>query len=358
MNRETIERLAAEESNPCVTISLNTHRTKPDYQKDRIVLKNLCKEAHDRLVNEFGKRSVRELLKKIENIPDEIDVSMNLDSLHIFLSNHTKEIIKSSWPARSDKVHISKSFALRPLIYALNRTDEYLILLLSQNGVQLFLAQNDKILDEITGNGFPFGENIHFHTDPLKISDPKAVDNMVREFLNKVDKALLKVCKQTGLPCIVISTEDNYSRLMQVVDNRSLYIGFTNINYNNTANHFISSQAWEIIKKVQKERIFEAISEIKKAIPQGKVYTDLQEIYRAAREGRGELLLTSYDFFQAVKMKDDKSFELVQDVTLPGIIDDITSNIAWEVISKNGRALFTQPENLTDLGRIILKVRY
>lgn len=358
MNREILEKLASEKSNPCVTISMNTHRTKPDYLKDRIVLKNLCKEAQERLVNEFGKKPVKVLLKKLENIPDEIDMSMNLDSLHIFISNRTEEVIKSSWPARSDIVHISDSFALRPLIYALNRTDEYMILLLSQSGVQLFLAQNDEIIDEITGNGFPFGENIHFHTDPLKISDPKAVDNMVREFLNKVDKALQKITNQTSLPCIVISTEDNYNRLMQVADNQDLYIGFANINYNNTANHFISSQAWEIIKKVQKERIFEAINDIKEAIPQGKVYTDLQEIYRAAKEGRGELLLTSYDFFQAVKMKDEYSFEPVQDVTLPGIIDDITSNIAWEVISKNGRAFFAKSDYMKELGNMVLKVRY
>jgi len=358
MNKETIERLAEEESKPCVTISLNTHRTKPDYLKDRIVLKNLCKEAQERIINEFGKRPVKELLEKLENIPEDIDLSLNLDSLHIFISNHTKEIIKSSWPTRSDKVHISNRFALRPLIYAINRTDEYLILLLSQSGVQLFLAQNDKILYEISDNGFPFDENIHFHTDPLKVSDPKAVDNMVREFLNKVDKALQKVTGQIGIPCIVISTEDNYSRLMQVADNQDLYNGFANINYNNTANHYISSQAWEIIKEMQKERVFEAIREIQKAIPQEKVYTDLQKIYSAAREGRGELLMASFDFSQAVKMKDEYSFEPVQDVTLPDIIDDITGNIAWEVVSKNGRALFTHAENIAELGSIILKVRY
>lgn len=358
MNREILEKLSAEKSNPCVTISLNTHRTKPDYLKDRIVLKNLCKEARERLVNEFGKRPVAALNKKLESIADEIDLSLNLDSLHIFISKQTKEIIKSSWPARADKVYISDSFALRPLIYALNRTDEYLILLLSQSGVQLYLAQNDKILEEIKSNGFPFGENIHFHTDPFKISDPKAVDNMVREFLNKVDKALKIISNKTELPAIVISTEDNFSRLMQVADNRDLYIGFTNVDYNNTATHFISAQAWNIIREVQKERIIEAISEIKNAIPKGKVYTDLQEIFRAAKEGRGELLLTSYDFFQAVKMKDEYSFDLVKDVTLPGVIDDITSTIAWEVISRNGRALFAQPEYLKELGNIVLKVRY
>jgi hypothetical protein len=48
----------------------------------------------------------------------------------------------------------------------------------------------------------------------------------------------------------------------------------------------------------------------------------------------------------------------VTDVTLPGVIDDITSDIAWDVISKKGRAIFTTQEELKSLGDIALKVRY
>lgn len=255
MQKEIIEKLALENSNPCVTISLNTHRTKPDNKKDRILLKNLCKQAENRLISEFGIKLIAPLLGKLDKVTDEIDISLNLDSLHIFLSNKTKEIIKSSWPIKADMVHIANSFALRPLIYALNRTEEYLILLLSQSGVHLYRALNDSITEEVKNNNFPFSQNIHFQTDSLKISDPKAVDNMVREFLNKVDKAVVKVNNQTGLFCIAICTEDNFSRLMQVADNPALYMRFAKINYNNTANHFISAQAWALVKKCRvKER--------------------------------------------------------------------------------------------------------
>lgn len=41
-----------------------------------------------------------------------------------------------------------------------------------------------------------------------------------------------------------------------------------------------------------------------------------------------------------------------------GVIDDITSEIAWEVISKKGRAIFTTQDELKSLGEIALKVRY
>ena len=93
MQKNKLVKLASERSNPCVTISLNTHRTHPDNAQDSILIKNLLNEAQDRVIKEFGKREVNELLEKINTIEKEIDVNYNLDSLHIFLSNTTKEII-------------------------------------------------------------------------------------------------------------------------------------------------------------------------------------------------------------------------------------------------------------------------
>jgi hypothetical protein len=168
----------------------------------------------------------------------------------------------------------------------------------------------------------------------------------------------MKIHNKTELYFVVICTEDNYSRLNQVAKNPNVYRGYASINYNNTSNQFIASQAWEIIKELQSTRRTEAIGEMKEAVSEGKVLTDLQEIYHAAKEGRGDLLITHNNFCQAVKMKDEFTFELTDDVNQPDVIDDITSNIAWEVISKKGRAIFTTQDEIKDLGEIVLKVRY
>jgi len=360
MQKESLIKLAAERSNPSVSISLNTHRTHPDNAKDVVLIKNLCTEAENRLNKEFKKRDIEPLLQKLKEIPDEIKVNYNIESLHIFLSNTTKEIIRTVWKTPKDVVHINDSFAIRPLIKAYNRAEDYLIMLLSQSGVRLFEALNDAIVDEIENDDFPFPENPHYLTNKKSISDGKQVDNMVREFLNKVDKALVKIHNQSDLHCIVVCTEDNFSRLMQVADRLAIYLGYANIDYNNTSEHFIVSQAFSIIKDIQKKRRIEAIKEMKEAVSQAKVYTDLQDIYRAAKEGRADLLITQNNYIQPVKMKDELSFDLIEneDATDSDVIDDIISNIAWEVISKKGRAVFADKDELKEIGNIALKVRY
>ncbi len=356
--RQQLEILASEKNTPCVTISLNTHRTHPANAQDEIVLKNLLKEAEERLIGEFGKRPIAELLERIDDIEDEIDINYHLDSLHLFLSNDTQEIIRLALPTSENGVFIADTFNLRPLIKAANKSEEYLLLLLSQSGVTLYEALNDGIIKEIRNDDFPFGENQHYNTHHDRGSDPKHLDDLVREFLNKVDKAVVRVHHDTGLSCVVICTEDNYSRLMQVADKPKLYLGYANINYNNVATHHIAQQAWEIIEEVQNNRRAEAVGEVKEAVSQGRVLTDLQEIYQAAIDGRGDVLVVHADFSQPVLMTSDRTFKTITDTTQPDAIDDITSNIAWEVLTKKGQVYFTSKDEIKDLGEIVLKTRY
>ena len=356
--KEQLEKLAKEKNKPCVTISLNTHRTFPDNAQDAIKLKNLLKEAEDRVVNEFGKRSVSSLLERLSEIEQDIDINYNLESLHIYISNSTKEILKSTWSTNENGVYISDTFNVRSLIKSSNRSEQYLILLLSQSGVRLYNAVNDGILGEVKNEDFPFSENTYYNTHSDKGSDSKHLDDLVREFLNTVDKAVVKVSSKSGLNCFVVCTEDNFSRLMQVADKSTIYNGHANIDYNKTDTNHIAKQGWEKVKAIHHNQRTEAIGEIKEAVGLGNVLTDLHEIYQAAIDGRGDLLMMDEDFSLAVNMGNDGVFDLEADKTKPDFIDDITSNIAWEVLSKKGRVFFTKQDEIKDIGEIVLKTRY
>jgi hypothetical protein len=356
--KEQLTRLAAERNTPCVTISLNTHRTHPENKMDEIELKKLLVEAEARVINEFEKRPVAALLEKINSVASEIDVNYNLDSLHIFLSNDTKEIVKSTWKSEKTGVQISESFAVRPIIKMYNRQENYLLMLLSQSGVQLFEVLNETIVEEIRNEDFPFSETRYYNTHSDKGSDSNHLDNLVREFFNKVDKALVRAHQETNLKCVVICTEDNYSRLQQVADKPEIYLGYDAIDYNKVAPHQISNQAWIIVSNIQKQRRASAIDEMHEAVAGGKVITDLQEIYQAAIDGRGDLLIVFHDYAESVLMTDERTFEIINDPTIPNAIDDITSNIAWEVISKKGRVVFTMQDEIKKIGEIALKIRY
>jgi hypothetical protein len=358
MQKDKLEKLAIERSNPCVTISMNTPGTFPDNHRDVNGLKKLLREAHEHVKNEFGKYPVSDLLKKIDTLEEELELNYSLASIHIFLSDSTTEIVKSSWPTLQDVVSVAENFVMKPLIKDFNRLEEYLILVLSQSEVRLLHAINDSIAGEVMREDFPFAENPHFVTDQDKASDGKQLDNKIREFFNQIDKALVKIQNRTRMNIVVICTENNWSRLMQVADKPSIYLGNVNMNFNDTAKHSVALEAWQIVHAIQEKERAKDILDMKEAARQGKVITGLSDILQAAKEGRGDLLIVDDGYLQAVKMTGDYTFDLVNDVTQPGVTDDITSDIAWEVISKKGRAIFTSQEEFKSLGKIALKVRY
>jgi hypothetical protein len=355
---DQIHRLASERAVACATISLNTHRTHPANQQDAIVLKNLSKNLEERLLAEYEKRDVLPMLNQLKDLHERIDVNKNLDSLHVFLSNNLLEVVRSPFRTPEDRAYLDDTFAVRPLIRAYTRTQSYLIMVLGQSGIQLFEAENDAIQEEIKDHGFPFAENQIYTTDSAKRSDSKKMDDMVREYFNRMDKGLVQVCHDSGLRCVVISTRDNFDRLMQVADRPDLYLGHVNIDYNHTAPHKLAADAWSFMQGELKKGRAADIQEVQKAVSQSKVLTDLASIYRAVREGRGDLLVIHEDYAQPVMMTGEGTFDIVDDPTTPGAIDDIVSEIAWETMLKKGRVVFTRIDDLANLGQIALKTRW
>lgn len=356
--QEQLRKLAKVQNTPCVSISLPTHRTHPDNKQDVILLKQLCKNAEHHLLEKYVKRNVQNIIDRLHSLPDEIDPNYNLDSLHVFISEEHEEIVRSPWPTDHTGSQVSEQFALRSLIKGFNRSEEYLILLLSQSGVHLYRALNNIILEEVRNANFPFKENRYYNTHSDKGSDPKHLDDLVREFLNRVDKAVVEVFHEKELKTVAICTEDNYSRLQQVADRPSIYMGYEPIDYNHVSPNEIAAQGWASIKNDQLRRRKAAMEELSAAISQGNVLTDLSEIYLAALDGRADLLLVQEGFSQPVRFTDTRNFELMNDHSDDHSVVDLISWIAWEVISHKGRVVFTESEQLESYGNIALKTRY
>jgi hypothetical protein len=268
-------------------------------------------------------------------------------------------VYKSALPVSGVTVQMDDSFHLGHLIKAMNRTTTYALAVISQAGVHVYKAVNDHLIEEIRNDFFPFGENPHYLTHSDKKSDGKQVDTLVREWLNKVDKAFVELYNETQLPIALVCTEDNYARLQQVADRLSIYLpSYSSINYNELEPHQLVAQAWTVVQKVQLQDRLTAIEEVKEAVSTGKLLTDLQEIFQAVTEGRGDILLIDETFSQPVKWTSDRTFEYVTDATAPDILDDITGLLAQEVVGKKGRVIFTEKDQMGDLGAIALKVRW
>lgn len=244
---KTLKDLSSYKDEICVSISMPTHRTFPDNNQDRILLKNLISEAESNLIDRFGKRDTTNTRKSLYKIAEEVNFNYSLDSLHIFVSQDFAEVIRLPISIRNSEVIINDSFSTYYIKEAIDEKLEYLILLMSQGGVHLYDCLNDAILDEVKNDDFPMDENSKYITHSDKRSDSKQVDNLVKEYFNKVDKALQRTVDHLKLPVVVVCTPRNYDHLMAISDNPSVYKGNSPINYNDITLHTLSKQAYKLL---------------------------------------------------------------------------------------------------------------
>src|SRR5690606_13397453 len=135
----TLKEIKDIRSENCITIIATTHRSKPDYLNDGLRLKNLIKEAEDRLVADTSKRNATNLVEKLNKLAAEIDHSQNLESLMLFVNGEVAEYTRLPIKVE-DRVVIDDTFATRDLVRAMHLETHYYILVLSQEKVRLIEA--------------------------------------------------------------------------------------------------------------------------------------------------------------------------------------------------------------------------
>ena len=190
MNLHTIKNIQRLQSNPSVTLTLPTHRTYPDNEKDAIRLKNLVNEAISRLEKDFGKRESAPIAEKINRLAAGVSHRHNLDGLVIFASADYAELFHLPF-CLPERVTVADNFLTRDLVYALNRSPLYLLTVLSEHGTRLFVGHKDA-LDEVNAYGFPFSlaEETAEANPSQDISHVR--DQMITDHMREVGDALLE----------------------------------------------------------------------------------------------------------------------------------------------------------------------
>ena len=258
MLTKTLSALAEERSNPSITISMITHKTHPDNHIEINTLKNLFSEINSTLEDEYQLKDIEPLINNLKALEEEIDLDFlnhSQNSLFIFASNRTKEIVRSNFVLSKNSVQIEGSFMLKPLFDEILNKMEYYILLLSKSGAKLFHALNEDILEEIKNEDFPFEENEQFSNQYQKLNSAKKIDDLLSESFNIIDKAMVKLYHQTGMNCVVVGTQDNYAKLSKVADIPSIYVGHVPINLKDLSIRTLVSKSWELIKPFFKKEI-------------------------------------------------------------------------------------------------------
>src|SRR5262249_14016934 len=207
--RSELKRLQGQRDYPSLSLLAPTHRTHPANRNDRIVVKNLAGEGLDRLQGEFKKREVAGLVQNLTRLVDRVDWKHSLEGLALFASRDVATAVQLPFRPRA-RVVIDETFATRDLVYSLNRSPRYRILVLTAKPTRLFAAATNA-LTESAAKPFPM-----VHTGPgggSRLPGGKGInrsavrDEAHRQFFRKVDDALAAAQKDAPLPLVLVGVD-------------------------------------------------------------------------------------------------------------------------------------------------------
>lgn len=345
-------------SENCVSIILNTHRTHPDNQKDPLTLKNLIKEAENRLLADESKRDAQKIIQRILDLESKVDHNHNLESLILFVNEDIAEYIRLPIPVE-DRVVIDNTFATRDLVRNLHLETNYYVLVLSRQNTRLIEAVNDKVVKEIE-DSFPIKNTQFYSTSGDKSSISSLQTNLAAEFFNRIDKELNKVRKENPLPVLICTEESNYPEYLKIADQKhSIFEVFLKKNAIEEKAHAIVTDAWKIVKEHLIQKNNDRIAELKKAVSTGKFLSDTNDIYRAILEGRIQTLFIEQGLFQPARLENNVVVKVSEsDRTQKDVIDDIYDEMIEMNMNFGGDVVFLPKGELNDFNGFGAVTRY
>jgi len=354
--KQLLEELKNVQSDHCVTVILNTHRTHPENQQDPIRLKNLIVETEARLLKLMDKRRAEVYLGKFELLAEDIDHEKNLESLVLFVNEDLARYVRLP-VAVEDRVVIDGTFATRDLVRTLHSEQSYYALVLSRKVARLIEAFADRPVRELKGD-FPMDYGLLYTTDREERSKAKGSDQLVEEFFNRVDKAFQAVWKEQPRSLVLVTEDRNIAHYRKVADHNHIVATAQSVHDEEKPVHVIA-KAWEEAKPAFEALNAAKIAELHKAVADQSFLSDLNDIWRALNEGRGATLYVKRGYFQPARVEGDQLVPLeTVETKVEGFIDDAIDEMIEIVRQFGGDAVFIDGDALDKFQGLALITRW
>ncbi len=365
MNRHDVQLLQNITGYPALTITLPTHRTSPDNRQDPIRVKNLVNEASERLRQELGKRESDGLLSRLDKLAEEVDYRHALDGLAMFANQDFahKYYLPFTLPER---VVVGESFLTRDLVFALNRTPRYWVLVLSEQPTRLYEGTRDTLV-EVTGEGFPMTHEGPGGATSLPggfgVNVSAIRDERHRQFFRAVDSALGAYMADDPLPLAVVGVDRYQAFFDELSSHKDAVVARVNGSHDKTSPAELAKLVWPLVEAGLAEERQGYLAVLEQAVGEQRAASTAGEVWRLANEGRGRLLLVEEDFHFRGQLDETGTHLLPADsaadsAAAPGVIEDAVDDIIETVLSKGGKVRFMPDGQLEAFQRIALVLRY
>jgi hypothetical protein len=378
LDKDELKALMQKHEGLCVSIFMPTYRTGVESQQNQIRLKNLLKDAEEKLAAAgLRAQEIEKLLEPASGLLNNIPFwRRQSDGLAIFISTDIFRCYRL--PADFDElIVITDRFHVKPLLHLLSGEVPFYVLALSQNQVRILegtkLSIRELDLESIPGNladalqydepekqiRFRAGQaggggNVMVSGHGAEIDDTK--DKLLKYF-RQIDKGLRDLLKDERAPLVLAGVD----YLFPIYREANTYPGLMDEgipgNPKGMSPEKLHPQAWRIVKPFFKKGRNDALAQFRQSSGTGLTSKDMTEIIQAAHHGRvGSLfLLIGREHWGAFDSESGK-VEL-HDKMQPGN-EDLFDLAAIQTFLNGGKVFTLPADKMPDQTQIAAVFRY
>ncbi len=304
LSKDELRLLIEKGKAPCLSITMPTHKAGAEVQQNAIRLKNLLKEAEERLVS--GGRRAAEAEKFLEPVQALVKNNpfwrQQSSGLALFLCPdffRTYRLPVVFVPS----VVLADRFNVKPLLPLFNTEGRFYVLALSQKDVRLLVCSRYRV-KETRPEGVPgnIDEVLKFDVFEKQLRTRPAMtgatgqkgssswtdygkENILR-YLQQVDKGLKLHLKEERAPLVFAGVDYIFAMYREANAHPHLLETAINGNPDQMSSEELHSQAWPIVEPWFRREQEEARVRYRQSIGTGLASNNLEEIVPAAHHGR------------------------------------------------------------------------
>ena len=370
---EAFKSMQKEKGKICVSIVVPTHRLSNERRVDELEVNKALDKARQYLEFKYPEPEIGPLLKFLDELYREIDFVHNSEGLGLYVSPNFKFTVQYPFPVE-EKVIVGDTFEIRDLLYKLNYSKPYFVLLLSEKTIQLFEGIW-KDLREIEDESFPmeyvetYSYNVPSRSSSLAGSahsksferDKSELEEIrFTDFFRRAD-ALLDEYLLGIAPLIVLAPQEELSWFVNSSRHKNKIIQKIAGNYHYSNKTEIADIAWSAMRRHLDNENEMLINEFLEKIGEHRAVNGLQQVWKATNEGNASKLLVEKDFRKPgfVLILNGTNHLYIRPPKKPHkILADAVDDIIELVLEKSGQVYFVDNGLLKDYKHIALITRY
>ena len=364
---DNVRALLEKQKGLCVSIFMPMHRSGVEAQQDAIRLRNLLREAEQRLIaNGLSSQKTKELVHPVqESLQDGVIFQHPSDGFALFLSSGVFRYYALPF-LFSERVVVGNRFHIKPLLPLIGDGGRYYVLALSQNKVRLLLGTHHSVsvvhLMDVPENLKEtlrlndLGKALYLHTSAPAGMGKKGVtrtgykveakENILRYF-RQINEGLHGLLKNERAPLVLAGVEylhpiyrevNTYPHLMEegIAGNPERLNGGE-----------LHGSAWAIVAPYFLKAQQEAAAQYRDFAGTRQASRDINEIVPAAHRGRIKVLFVVVDIEQWGTFDRGTDTVHLHPKAEPGD-EDLLDLAAIQTLSNEGTVYAMEQERMPD----------